>query len=1705
MSFDSLVNAGEYLSAHYLAEMLPKSLKSGRLKTWAKREKGGEGSPRSWLRGLRQDFTGARGVLNTIEPANSRHQATLHELHDRVLEAFGFTPNRKFITVEHSGEELTVPVLHAEREVLAIECGWATSFEAAFDVEGPGQLPAAVDLAGGKQARTGSELVTALFGAEEPPRYILMLVGAVVILADRYAWGEGRYLAVNLDAVLDRNDTSLAGELDTVAALFSAEALHTPDEGGENPLAQLVDASRQHSVAVSTELRIGLQRSVELIANEVLARLREADISPADIDTPDRLANDLARQSLRYLYRILFLLYAETRPELGILPADYPEYAEGYGMARLGELVTHPLTDESAGIGFHLYESLDLLFGLVNHGYRTRAADEADPDSSEDEGIRFEKLNSDLFDPARTNLIGWLANPAYDEDEPDATPQWIDTRLRNKCLRAVLRLLMLSKGRKRERGGFISYAQLGINQLGAVYEGLMSYTGFIAEEELYEVAKGGDAKDGSWMIPATKANEYPEEVFVSRKDEETDEDYHVRYPAGSFVYRLAGRDRETSASYYTPESLTKVTVQLALEQRLKEADGEVTARQLLNWTICEPALGSGAFLNEAVNQLAAEYLRRRQRELGEQVLPEDYEAELRKVKAYLALHNSYGVDLNAIAVELAEVSIWLNVMHPGLQAPWFGLHLRRGNSLIGAGRRYYTAERLPEAGWSKTKDTEPPTDLPFRDGDLPEGGVHHFLLPAIGWGAVASEKEAKDLAPDGTAALAAWRRTMRRKPTGKQIQRLQSLARRAEYLWQLVVRRLTISQNEISRRIDVWGQGPDDLPHPNEAVGRQKVYDDLHAEGTPYWRLKTLMDTWCALWFWPVQQATLLNGTAADYATAHAIDEHTASIDTQPPDEQPFQGLQPAQRELPDMPKRRAEQVSMFEQWSDVEVVPKKRDSKPKPKKPHRRNVIPLSNLDDWLDFAESLLGTHDNTDGTIISAITRLDELDTVEESLPVFMGMDGPNQIVNRYPWFTVADEVADKHGFFHWELDFAHIFASDAGGFDLQLGNPPWVRPEWDEPGVLAELDPWFELTSNENVSIEQRDERRRDVLSGDSAQSFYLDCLTSQCAMATFLSSPAAYDLLVGTRVDLYRGFMIQSWRNAGPWGAVGLLHRETHLTGDKEKRLRQEAYRRLRVHGEFVNVGNRFFPPPVSRTRHFGVHIYGGPRYIQFEHVSWMFDASTLRDSLHQFRTGKYGADFLPGVKLEGDWDTRPHPMRVVQVNVDVLATWRRASGNEDDPVEQAKLYYPVSTVEHSAINALGENVSRISSDSIQISSGYNQTGSVREGLTSLQVGIPSDWSDVILHGAHIGVSTPFFKQAPHLSNSGRPVDLSKIQDDHLPCTKLQRKASLDRFLDKQDRWIDYSYLHELLEDPNEFSTARHAVAQKSGISLSDITYVQVERYLAAKASRRYTEFYRIAWRETIFSNTDRSLFAAVVPPGATHVHAMRSMALSSSKKTSLSAGFFSSLPLDYLLRVTGREHLDRGDIRMLPFPDEDHPLAAALLLRTMRLNCLTGAYRRLWEELYVDSWRHDQWAVPWPNTDSIGDIATDWRADTPLRREQARRAALVEIDALVSVWLGLSADQLVAIFLSRYPVLAEYESQTWFDVNGHKLAGNFNAYGHGQTKEHFRQLMAHLEEGAAPPEGYEPPFYEADRPREMREAHAEFSRRLQAARDGEVV
>ena len=124
-------------------------------------------------------------------------------------------------------------------------------------------------------------------------------------------------------------------------------------------------------------------------------------------------------------------------------------------------------------------------------------------------------------------------------------------------------------------------------------------------------------------------------------------------------------------------------------------------------------------------------------------------------------------------------------------------------------------------------------------------------------------------------------------------------------------------------------------------------------------------------------------------------------------------------------------------------LVAAPRKPRPKPAVVDARPV-PLRNLDDWLDFAEALLGRQDVAADSLASNFTSLSQMEEYEDNLEsdFYMKMDPVHRLGERFPWLDTVEKIAADQGFFHWELRFASVFSE--GGFDLQVGNPPWVRP-------------------------------------------------------------------------------------------------------------------------------------------------------------------------------------------------------------------------------------------------------------------------------------------------------------------------------------------------------------------------------------------------------------------------------------------------------------------------------------------------------------------------------------------------------------------------------------------------------------------------------------------------------------------------------------
>jgi hypothetical protein len=306
--------------------------------------------------------------------------------------------------------------------------------------------------------------------------------------------------------------------------------------------------------------------------------------------------------------------------------------------------------------------------------------------------------------------------------DPEATPLLKRVHLANRVLHKVIRCLSLGTGERGRQIGRINYAELGLVELGSVYEGLLSYKGFFATEDLIQVLqapkkKGGeqpvvydddiDPRTPTWFVPKTRLKDFKRgEVVIERRTKQP-----RIYKTGEFILHLNGVDRVNSASYYTPAVLTETLVRETLKERLKGL-GPGQADEILELKICEPAMGSAAFLVEALGQLTDRYLALKQEQVGRSIDPGDYEEQRRRIMHYLAVHNVYGVVLTPTAVELGALSLWLATIHrlkvrsgengrPDIYrtcaTPWLGLRLRPDNSLIGARRAVWTEEQLAAA------------------------------------------------------------------------------------------------------------------------------------------------------------------------------------------------------------------------------------------------------------------------------------------------------------------------------------------------------------------------------------------------------------------------------------------------------------------------------------------------------------------------------------------------------------------------------------------------------------------------------------------------------------------------------------------------------------------------------------------------------------------------------------------------------------------------------------------------------------------------------------------------------------------------------------------------------------------------------------------------------------------------------------------------
>ena len=712
MILTGIENKNEYYTNHYFTSIFQDNAEDT-IKKWKQKEKQEEIQlPWKKLRDVRTQYYNIRDryLRSKNEEAS---KPMIQELATLYLKALGYESINS--VSEEVADGLNVPIFHEVTKANGAPLLWAFLsvvverdddilqgyiFEKSDDEDENG---ASVDVV------NDDILAKLFFAGEEAPRFILLFGINQIALIDRNKWNEKRYLQFMMEDIYSRHEEST---FMAMTVLLHKESLCPAD--GTIVLDSLDENSHKHSAGVSDALKYALRESIEILGNEVIYDMKTRQKINLEENPVD--ASELTLECLRYMYRFLFMLFIEARPELGYAPMKSQTYVQGYSLEGLRDVCDQVKEDsEVLSEGYYIDDTLKKLFHMTYFGYpenleEYKKAIEIEKTSMHD-AFTIEALKAHIFDPEYTKLI-------------------TKARLRNCAMLQIVDLMSISRPRNsKERKGRISYSALGINQMGAVYEALLSYRGFIAKEDLYEVKRAGDKfneLDVGYFVKENELENYDEKTERVRYESGEKKGQLRMYEKGTFIYRLAGREREKSASYYTPEVLTKCLVKYALKELLKDK----TADEILHLTVCEPAMGSAAFLNEAINQLAEAYLTKKQEELGETISYDKRFEELQKVKMFIADRNVYGCDLNPVAVELAEVSLWLNTIYKGAYVPWFGTQLVNGNSLIGARRQVYSQAALESGKWyEKAPRRIMPNEARTRDRQQKRTKeVYHFLL-----------------------------------------------------------------------------------------------------------------------------------------------------------------------------------------------------------------------------------------------------------------------------------------------------------------------------------------------------------------------------------------------------------------------------------------------------------------------------------------------------------------------------------------------------------------------------------------------------------------------------------------------------------------------------------------------------------------------------------------------------------------------------------------------------------------------------------------------------------------------------------------------------------------------------------------------------------------------------------------------------------------
>jgi hypothetical protein len=210
-------------------------------------------------------------------------------------------------------------------------------------------------------------------------------------------------------------------------------------------------------------------------------------------------------------------------------------------------------------------------------------------------------------------------------------------------------------------------------------------------------------------------------------------------------------------------------------------------------------------------------------------------------------------------------------------------------------------------------------------------------------------------------------------------------------------------------------------------------------------------------------------------------------------------------------------------------------------------------------------------------------------------------------------------------------------------------------------------------------------------------------------------------------------------------------------------------------------------------------------------------------------------------------------------------------------------------------------------------------------------------------------------------------------------------------------------------------------------------FIPGENFFSA-LDHEWINTYRLAFPALIGSASERTLKVSIIPPKVSHIQSINSVLVSKEMIVKV-CGFTSSLIYDFALKSIGIPKINNKYLNSIALPS-DNKLTPYLFSRTLMLNCLNKYYINLWLENWNDKYKNDSWSKFDNRLKSFDTLTPNWQWNTPLRNWFERRQALVEIDVIASITLGLTIEELIMIYNVQFPVLQQNEDDTWYDTQG---------------------------------------------------------------------